>query len=207
MFSDAYITIENAEAIELAEKVNAKLDGSHFDPNYSRIISHALPFYNGYHLGEITDLNSSPMRQISFIYEENSNKEDIYILDGTNEPIYLLNKKVPIFLNKENIITYVRFFFYYVRGRFGRFNIVENVDEINWREEPAPSGRRALGKMIQPLEFKETAKEDYQLSCSIIFKDSLFESDITVQENGDVSLSNQEMLVEDIPVLDDSFQQ
>jgi hypothetical protein len=208
MFSDAYITIENAAAIELAEKVSTKLDGSDFDPIHSRIISHALPFYNGYHLCEMTDLESSPTRKISFIYKENGGKNDIFVLDGTNEPIYSLNKQVPIFLNNENIITYTRFFFHYVRGRFGRFNIVENVDEISWREEPAPSGRQALAKMIKPLAFKDLDKnETYHLSCSIVFKDSLFESDIIVKENGDVSLSNQEMLVEDIPVLDDSFQQ
>ena len=214
MFSDAYITIENAAAIELAQKVSAKLDGSDFDPSHSRLISHVLPFYKGgYHLCEMTDLENTPSRQISFIYKENGEKDDIYILDGTNEPIYLLNKKLPIFINKNNVVTYVQFFFHYVRGRHGRFNIIENIDEISWREEPSPAGRSALERMIQPLTLKESndvqddKNEDYHLSCSIIFKDSLFESDIIVKENGDVSLSNQEMLVEDIPILDDSFQQ
>ncbi len=208
MFSDAYTAIKDGNAAALLDKLNKKLDGSSFDSSNSRIISHSLPFYNGHALYEVSDLHSNPARIISFIYKESGESTDIYILDGTNAPIYLLNKKVPLFLNQENITSYVRFFFFYVRGRFGRFNIIENVDDINWKEEPAPSGRKALSKMINPLELKNEEEDNiYYLSSSIIFKDSLFESDISVTEDGTVSLTNQEMLVEDIPVLDDSFQQ
>ena len=208
MFSDAYTTIEHGVAAALLEKLNEKLDGSSFDSANSRIISHSLPFYNGHALYEVSDFNSSPERIISFVHEESGASDNIYILDGTNQPIYALNKSVPVFLNQKTITFYVRFFFFYVRGRFGRFNIVENVDEINWREEPAPAGRKALAKMVKPLELKnEDNSGAYHLSSSIIFKDSLFESDISVTEDGTVSLSNQEMLVEDIPVLDDSFKQ
>lgn len=208
MFSDAYITIEHGDAAALIELLNQKLDGSPFEAGKVRLLSHSLPFYNGYSLCEVSDFDNNPARVVSFIYKEGGNIDDIYVLNGTNEPIYTLNKVVPVFLNNDNILTYVRFFFRYVRGRFGRFNIVENVDEVNWREEPAPSGRKALSKMIQPLELKpQSGDEKYHVSSSIIFKDSLFESDIIIEENGDVTMNNQEMLVEDIPVLDDSFQQ
>ncbi len=79
---------------------------------------------------------------------------------------------------------------------------------MDWREEPAPAGRRALSKMIVPMEIKSTDADGISyLSASIIFKDSLFESDVSVTSDGTVSLSNQELLVEDIPVLDDSFGQ
>ena len=208
MFSDAYITIEDGAAAALIEGLNQKLDGSPFEAGNARLLSHSLPFYNGYSLCEISDFSNNPARVISFIYKEGHNSDDIYVLNGTNEPIYSLNKAVPVFLNQDNILTYARFFFYYVRGRFGRFNIVENVDEVNWREEPAPSGRKALSKMIQPLALKpENGDNKYHISSSIIFKDSLFESDIIIEDNGNVTMNNQEMLVEDIPVLDDSLQQ
>ena len=41
----------------------------------------------------------------------------------------------------------------------------------------------------------------------MMFKDSLFKSDVTVQDNGVVSLQNEELLIEDMPVLDDTFGQ
>lgn len=208
MFADSFQTIEHGEAAKILDQLNPLLDGALFDPAMVRILSHPLPFYNGYSLVEITDHDVNPPRSVSLIYKESDGGERISILNGKNEVIYNLNKTVPIFLNDENISLYVRFFFSYVRGRHGRFLIVENVDEINWKEEPAPAGRKALGKMIKPVALNSTDENgSYFLAASIVFKDSLFQSDITVDENGTVSLSNQELLVEDIPVIDDSFAQ
>lgn len=209
MFSDAYTTIEHGNAAHVLDKLNPLLDGSSFDPTKSRLISHSLPFYKGMSVYEVSDFQNDPPRTISFVAKEGgADLGEIYILNGTNEPIYALNKVVSIDITPENIRTYVRFFFHYVRGRFGRFNIIENVDDIKWREEPSPAGRKALSKMIQPLDIKHMDDQgNYHLMSSIIFKDSLFESDVAVQKDGTVTLSNQEMLVEDIPVLDDSFQQ
>ena len=209
MFSDAYNTIEHGSAATILDKLNPLLDGSPFDSAKSRLISHSLPFYKGMSLYEVSDFQNDPPRIISFIAKDSdADLGEIYILNGTNEPIYALNKVASINITPENIRTYVRFFFHYVRGRFGRFNIIENVDEIKWREEPSPAGRKALSKMIQPLDIKNMDDQGkYHLTSSIIFKDSLFESDVAVLKDGTVNLSNQEMLVEDIPVLDDSFQQ
>lgn len=207
MFSDAYISIEHGKAVALLEMLNPKIDLSPF-PNTSRILCHSLNFYNGYSLYEVSDNGVNPAKKCSFIYKDNGTTDEIYVLNGTNEPIYSLNKSVPIFLNQSNIVLYVKFFFHYVRGKFGRFHIIENVDEMNWREEPSPAGRKALGKMIAPLELiKEDERGTYHLKGRIIFKDSLFEADFLVQENGNVNLNNQEILVEGIPVLDDSFNQ
>ncbi len=208
MFTDSYTQIEHGAAAEILDQLNPLLDGAPFDPAVVRILSHDLPFYNGYSLIEVTDHDVNPSRQISFIYKNSAGGDRIYLLNGQNEVIYHLNQLAPIFLNEETIKLYVRFFFNYVRGRHGKFIIVENIDDVKWREEPAPAGRKALGKMIQPIELKNiTENGTYQLSTSIVFKDSLFESDISVDENGNVTLSNQELLVEDIPVIDNNFDQ
>jgi len=183
MFVDAFKTIEHGAAAKILDQLNPFLDGAEFDSAIVRVLSHPLPFYNGHSLVEVTDHDVNPARTVSLIYKDSQDGDRISILNGKNEVIYALNKSVPIFLNEENISLYVRFFFNYVRGRHGRFLIVETVDEINWKEEPAPSGRKALSKMITPVTLK------------------------SVDENGIVSLSNQEMLVEDIPVIDDSFDQ
>lgn len=38
----------------------------------------------------------------------------------------------------------------------------------------------------------------------VIFRDSLFHADISISPEGIVTLSNEQMLVEDMPVLDDA---
>ena len=59
--------------------------------------------------------------------------------------------------------------------------------------------------MIAPLMISSKDEEEWSLISSMVFKDSLFETEINVQMDGTVRLSNQEILVEDIPVLDDHF--
>ena len=102
------------------------------------------------------------------------------------------------------MIGYVRFFFTYIKGQHGRFLLVDNPDEINWKDEPPPSGRKALAKLIEPLQITGRAADGtFDLQGSMIFKDSLFFAKISVNPGGQVTLSDEELLVEDIPVRDD----
>ena len=207
MFQDSFVQIEHGDAAKILDVLNPLLDGSPFDSALARILSHKLSFYDGYDLVEVTNYDVNPPRRVSFVYKDGDEPE-VHILNGTNEPIFALNEKVPLTITSENVYLYARFFFHYVRGRFGRFLIVENVEEIDWKEEPSPAGKKALSKMIMPLTLtSSTDNKDFYLKASIVFKDSLFESDIHVQSDGAVNLSNQELLVEDIPVLDDTFGQ
>ena len=128
MFDDSFTQLEDGAAAKILDNLNPLLDGSPFDPALARVLSHDLPFYVGYQLIEVTDYDVNPPRHISFIYKEGKTPE-VYILNGTNEPIYTLNKAVPILLDAQNVFLYARFFFHYVRGRFVRFLIVENIDE------------------------------------------------------------------------------
>ena len=129
------------------------------------------------------------------------------VLDWTNEPIYILNQQAPIQLNADNIAEYVHFFFTYVRGKHGRFIVTENVDDINWKEDPPPQARKAITKMLLPVTLKEEKNGNFYLEVTMMFRDSLFKADVEVQPNGLVSLSNEKLLVEDMPVRDDSFGQ
>lgn len=206
MFEDSFVQIEHGEAAKILDSLNPKLDGGAFDPAMVRILQHDLPFYKDHSLVEVTDHDSNPPRVVTIVLKKSDST--IHILNGTNEPIYALNDEVPIFLDEESAKLYARFFFHYVRGRHGSFQIVENTDEMNWREEPAPNARKALGKMISPLTLvDDLGGEGFTFRASIIFKDSLFEASLNVSRDGLVNISDQELIVEDIPVADDSFSQ
>ncbi len=118
------------------------------------------------------------------------------------------HEKVPIKLDDETVADYARFFFTYIRGRHGRFIITENVDDINWKEDPPPAARKAIGKMLGPVSIKKKdEKGTYCLEARVMFKDSLFKTDIYVKPDGTVTLTDEELLIEDMPVLDDVFGQ
>ena len=156
---------------------------------------------------DMVDHSTEPHKRRFVLIKDNPQDPDIIILNWTNEPIYLLNQKAPIQLNDDNICEYVRFFFTYIRGKHGRFIMAENVDDIPWREEPPPQARKAISKMLKSLEVLNKKDGNFYLKATMMFRDSLFQADVEVKPNGLVTLSNEELLVEDMPVLDDTFGQ
>ena len=204
MFQDAYTKLDLADVATILDQVNPEFDGAEFDPVETTIMAVDMPFYSGYRFLEIANHSVSPAMERFVIYSP----EKFTVLDFSNEPIYALNKELPITLNDDTVIEYVRFFFTYVRGRHGRFLISEGVDDIQWKEEPPPAARKAIGKMLKVLGVKEKGADgSYKMDATMMFKDSLFKSDVNVSPDGAVSLTNEELLIEDMPVLDDTFGQ
>ncbi len=204
MFKDAFIKLDRVQAGKMIDLINPKLDIK-FDSENSNVMIHNLSFYNGYFLTEIARHDQHPPIVRNAVCND---KGDVFILDWTNAAIHQLNKIVPITLDETTMPDYIRFFFTYVRGSHGRFIVIDTVDDIEWKDEPAPAGRKALAKMIEPLHIKSKDSDGSAIfSVSIIFKESLFQAEAHLTKDGMLSLRNEELLVEDIPVADDLFGQ
>lgn len=204
MFKDAFIKLDPTQAARMTERLNPYMDMA-FSPQNATVMVHALPFYEGYSLVEVSRHDQHPPMVRAAVCDD---KNNVTILNWTNEPIHKLNAAVPISLDDNNMMDYVRFFFTYVRGKHGRFIVIDSVDDIEWREEPAPAGRKALGKMIEPMHVTKRESDGTTIfAVCIVFRDSLFTAEAHVKPDGMIVLQNEELLVEDIPVADDLFGQ
>lgn len=204
MFQDAYVKSDRRETEDLLVTLKPHFEGGAFPADTTVIMTRPLSFYPGYTFIDIADHATLPARR-RFVLKKD---DDTVVLDFTNAPIYALNERCPLRLDDKNISDYVRFFFTFVRGRHGRFMICESVDDIHWREEPPPAARKAVAKMLTPLDI--VSRDDagtVHFKTQMIFKDTLFEADIEVQASGMVKLSNEKLLIEDMPVMDDTFGQ
>jgi hypothetical protein len=200
MFRDAFIKLDALEAETLVQDVNQQLDGSPLDSRSITVLSVDLSFYPGYRFLDIADHSTVPPRRLQALYSPGK----LVLLDWTNGPIYAMNQKKLLQLNDRNVAEYVRFFFTMVRGRHGRFLITETVEDISWKDEPPPTARKAISNLIEPARLTGTGEDgSYFLSVRMMFKNSLFKANVTVKPDGQVSLSNEELVVEDMPVLDD----
>lgn len=196
----AYIKLNKSETKDVLATLADKIDLEGLSADTVDILSASLPFYPGYRILELTDRSTSPVKKRFIIYKG----EDLVFMDYTNSPIYELNKRAPIVLTKDTLFDYVRFFFRFVRGRHGRFIVVESLDDIQWREEPSVNSRKELDKMIEPLHIKEINDDgSYVLGANVIFKDGLFGCNVNVKQNGIIRLSDEKLLVENLPVVDD----
>ncbi len=201
--SDQFVKLDLLECETVLEDINPALKGSHFHPATVTILAQEPKFYPGYRFLDLADYETVPNIRKFILYKPG----DVVVLNWTNEPIYALNEKAPILLNESTIADYVRFFFTYVRGKHGRFIITENVEDILWRDEPPPAARKAIGKMLEPLHIVERKGGDFKLAARMMFKDSLFKTTVNVQASGLVNLSDEELLIEEMPIVDDTFGQ
>ena len=200
---DQFVKLDLLECETVLEEINPALKGSHFHPATVTILAQDSAFYPGYRFFDLADYETIPNIRKFLLYKPG----DVVVLNWTNEPIYALNEKAPILLDETTVSDYVRFFFTYVRGRHGRFIITETVEDVMWRDEPPPAARKAIGKMLEPLQIVERDGGNFKLIARMMFKDSLFKTTINVQDSGLVNLSDEELLIEDMPVLDDTFGQ
>lgn len=203
MFSDALVKLAPEEAGPILQEINTVFDDTEFDAETAVLLGQYIPFYPGYRYLDVSDFESVPNRQRFVIYKPGH----IVALDWTNDPIYQLNEKAPLQLDEGNVSAYARFFFAHVRGRHGRFLLINSVDDIQWREEPPPVVRKAVGKMIQPISIIEQNGNSFILSSCMVFKDALFKARVNITAEGMVNLSDEELLIEDMPILDDVFGQ
>ncbi len=179
------------------DEVNPSLEPIPFFTDTTSVKYTDLSFYDEYDLYQLKDYDAVPTVEKFLLYKKGS----AIPITWTNEGIYNLNKSAPVILTDETIIDYVKFFFHYVRGRHGRFTIVEHVDDINWKEAPISNTRKALNEMIKTVEIIGKSMDgNYKLSANMVFKDSLFKSTILIDKNGRVSLTDEEILVEAMPV-------
>lgn len=202
MFQEAFKKLEADDVTTILGQVQTSLD-SKFNPDQTTILAWNAPFYPGFKVLEIANHDVMPAIRTFAVYSP----KKFAILDFTNKPITSLNSDVPIKLSSENICDYIRFFFNFVKGKHGRFHIVESVDDIPWKDDPPPQARKAIGTMITPITLVPPArggdKTKFYAIGNFILKNGLFKSDIEVDSKGNITLTNEQLQVDDMPVTDE----
>ncbi|MDE1151470.1 MAG: hypothetical protein PW788_02940 [Micavibrio sp.] len=193
--------LDSEKAARILSEINPHLEPVPFSMESTTIRSHKLGFYKNYDLFELTDLSAVPGARKYVIYKPG----DVNVINWTNQAIYETNEKAPIVLERGNVIEYVKFFFNYVRGRHGRFQIIETIDDIRWQVEPPLQGRKVMQEMLEPVTYVSQDEDGtFNLEAYMVFKDSLFKTKVHAKKDGLVSMSDEELKIEGMPVLQDA---
>ena len=199
MFDEAYTKLEIEEVASILDRVNKKVEGSLFDPLETTILAVDVPYYPDFRFLDIADHATNPPLQRYALQKD----KDIYLLDWSYKQIYEVNQAAPITLSDKNVLDYVRFFFSYVRGRHGCFIPCESLENINWSEDLPAAERKTIGKMVEPMKISEKLKNGvYKIDAKMMLKDTLFSADVFVEPSGKVVMTNQVILSDKMPVLD-----
>ncbi|MDD3029037.1 MAG: hypothetical protein PHS57_01965 [Alphaproteobacteria bacterium] len=173
-----------------------------------------LPFYDEVKLYAITDSALPPPNTRYVLYR----KGDVCVMDWTNEPIYDVNERAPIKIDRKTCIPYARFFFHFVRGQLGRFIIVEKPEEVSWLPNATEQEKTAVNQKLLPLTYKGIGRDNLiTLTATVVFKNALFKTDIKIAPFemdafdpelnapehfgvGQMKLVNEDLLLEDLNV-------
>lgn len=194
----------------------ARVPGDDPLPDAPQVLSAGLPFYPEWRLIAIVDAGADEDR--FYLYNPDLPGETVRLC-GTNEPIYELNDRHGIVLTAANVPLYIKFFFHFVRGLLGSFHIVETPDDLDWAVDADEAAKAEVADLLMPLTMRGLQPDGlFRATGSVVFKNALFKTDVVVAsrplsdvvyspdgESGDftlgqAALTNEDLLVEDLPV-------
>lgn len=146
-------------------------------------------------------------------------------IDGTNSPIYSIVEEKGLALNFFNdkddnlkvVYNYIKFFFYNVTGRHGKFYIIEDHKEIDnilkYRhgidENSSIKYKCELADDIEEfpmdiaMNLESSNEEKVVVRAYIIFKDSLFSANVNLHYRSGLIELSDEKLVSDLEIEED----
>ncbi len=137
----------------------------------------------------------------AIVYYLRSTQGHLFRLNGTSPPIHEVNAKSPIKLNDQNVVEYLKFFCFFVRGDEGAFYPLERADD------PALSGNfddavvRLLESNAHPVILEGKNKQGQFLCNAILsYSNALFTANFAVHPTGMVEMLNDEPIAGDLPV-------
>src|SRR3984957_16410122 len=174
----------------------------------------SVPFYDEFKLYALSDTTLPPPNTGYMLYKPG----DISLMNWTNEPIYSVNERAPIKLDRKTVIPYAKFFFHYVRGQLGRFIIVEKPDEVVWLSNANTKEKANVAERLIPVTYKGIGRDNlFSLPATVVFKNALFRTDIKIAPYemdvfdpelgapehftiGQMKLTNEDLLLEELNV-------
>ncbi len=157
-----------------------------------------LPFYETVALIRVKDPNWVNKKLTIYYLTDQGN---LFRLNGTSPPIHEVNAKAPIKVTDENVLDYLRFFCYFVRGEEGPFYIAESMDDPNMPQEMDDTTRSVIEGTVRECSFEGKNEQGHYLCDAVVFySNALFIANFAVQPTGMIEMMDDEPIAADLPV-------
>ena len=195
---DKWNSVSGAELNGFLEKVDA-VDGKFpTSPETTEIHWRTLPFYKKVALVRLRDPNwdSADLTLYFLTY-----KGELTRLDGSSPPIHNINSEAPIALDENNILDYLRFFCYFVRGDEGPFLVSETMDDPAMPKDLDETTSKAIEGVLRPATYEgRNAEGHYMCDAIVFYSNALFLANFAIQPSGMIEMLEDDPLVTDLPV-------
>ncbi len=180
---------------KLASTVNEAKGSAVVNAKQCTFIVTELAFYSSFKLYTLIDSSYTPLIQYSILYNGNN----ALLLDGTFRNWYYANQVDTLSLSLSNILQYVRIVLNSIHAQFSSTNIVTSIDDIDFYQMPSMETLHQIESSIKPPVISHKNNEFTILSC-LIEGAILYDCLISVKLNGEISITDKNLILTGIPV-------
>jgi hypothetical protein len=199
MYNDSNWTPVEGEYLQgFLDQINP-IDGKYkVSPQTTKVAWRSLPFYDDVVLVRATDSMWSPSNLTVYYL---TRQGDLYRLNGTSPPIHEVNAKAPVKVTEENVLEYLKFFCFFVRGEEGPFLIAEDIDSPDMPKNMDPKTKAVVEGTIRPASYEGKNEQGFFLCDAVVFySNALFIANFSVQPSGMIEMMDDEPIAADLPV-------
>ncbi len=199
MYQDTnWIPVTGDELAGFLEQVNP-IGGKHkVNPASTKVEYRMLPFYDNVVMIRIKDPAWSPSNL--YIYYL-SDQGKLYWLNGSSPPIHECNAKAPVKITDDNVLEYLRFFCFYVRGDEGPFLIAEASDDPYIPKNLDDRTKSVIEGTIRPASYEGKNAEGHFLCDAVVYySNALFIANFAVEPGGMIRMLDDQPIATDLAV-------
>lgn len=122
-------------------------------------------------------------------------------LPGVSTPLHDLAASEPLRLTPANVLGYLKFFCFFVRGDEGAFYILEQPDDPMVPSDVSESLRRVLRETVRPA-FLDGRDEQGRYVCEAVvwYSNALFIARFGIGKDGSMEMLSDEPIAADLPI-------
>lgn len=188
--------VEGEELTGFLDQINP-IDGKYrTSPNSTQVAWRTLPFYDSVALIRVQDPNWVNKKMTIYYLTDQGN---LFRLNGTSPPIHEVNSKAPVKINDDNVLEYLRFFCFFVRGDEGPFYVAEDMSDANLPQDMDATTKSVIEGTIRPASFEGMNDQGHFLCDAVVFySNALFIANFSVQPGGMIEMLNDEPIAGDL---------
>lgn len=195
---DKWNPVQGEELAGFLDQINPIGDKYSVTPNTTVVEWRPLPFYDQVALIRVKDPSWTPKNLFIYYLTDQGN---LYWLNGTSPPIHEVNAKAPIKITDENVLDYLRFFCFFVRGEEGPFLIAESMEDTYIPKQLDDKTRMVIEGTVREASFEsKDANGNWMCDAVVYYSNALFIANFSVQPSGMIEMLDDEPIAADLPV-------
>lgn len=195
-FDDKWTAVQGAELEGFLGQIDP-IDGKlRVSSKSTEVHWRMLPFYDSVALIRVRDPSWTNKKLYVYYLTDQGN---LFRLNGTSPPIHEVNAKAPIKVTEENVLDYLRFFCFFVRGEEGPFYIAESMEDPNMPQEMDETARSVIEGTLRSASYEGKNEQDHYICEAVVFySNALFLATFAIQTSGMIEMLQDEPIAADL---------